>query len=72
MTKPARVGKKMAAITEYVRLNPGCSMLAAAEFVGGNRKCRMLGYEPAWRAVRAGLVRAEPGPRKGTRLLFPV
>ena len=65
------IGPRMADVVYFVKANPRCSMLAAAEYVGPHRS-RRFGYRTVHRAIARGLVRRVPGPRQGTWLLEPV
>lgn len=66
MTK--RIGPRMADVVSYVETHPGCSALAAAEYVGPNRS-RRYGYRTVHRAMSAGIVDYE---RKSGRIyLYP-
>lgn len=69
--KPTRVGPRMAAVARYVAINPGCVAMRAAEWVAPHGTGIGFGYRTVWRAVAAGLVCVEPGPRKGTYALYP-
>lgn len=66
-----RVGPRMSQVVAFVERNPGLAMMHAAEHVAPYGRALGYGYQSAHRALRAGLVRAVPGPR-GARLLFPV
>lgn len=62
-----RIGKQMAAVVAYVEQNPGRPMRCAAVFVGPSQR---YGYATVHRAIKAGVVRTEPGT--GNRvLLYP-
>ena len=54
-----RLGPKMYAVKEYVRVHPGCTKLAAALHVAPSRYGRIgvgYGYRSVNRAIKAGLV----------------
>ena len=61
-----RIGPQMQAAVSYVAANPGCAILPVAKSLhigarrGTNNAC---GYNPVHRAIKAGLIRAERGPR---------
>jgi len=64
----------MRRVAEYVARHPGCVMRHAADYVNPHPepwRNNALGYRPVHRAIEAGLVRQEPGPRRGTFVLFP-
>jgi hypothetical protein len=64
-----KIGPRMAAIIEYVRENPGCSMRAAAMHTRGiHTYGHQSGYNAAHRAIRAGLIVATRGERNSYRL----
>jgi hypothetical protein len=68
--KTMKHGHRMISIANYVASNPGCSILTAALATKPTeRSGHMSGYEAAHRALRAGLIKAEPGPRNSYRLL---
>lgn len=54
-----RIGPKMLRATQIVSNNDGCSILLVAKrlHIGARTgKNNALGYEPVWRAVKAGLL----------------
>lgn len=59
-----RIGPKMARAVDLVRANPGCSIKYVAEritpCVVASRNWA-YGYNPVWRAIRAGLIQCGPG-----------
>lgn len=70
-----RIGPQMAAAVAFVAANPGCVILAVAKHLHrGARTGRnnALGYNPAHRAIKAGLIRATPGKRAGSYALYVV
>lgn len=64
MKQTKRIGPCMELVAMYVRLNPGCPKLHAAEFVGPHGS-RRYGYRAVDRAIKAGLIVARQG--KGNR-----
>lgn len=62
-----RVGPRMAEALEYVRRNPGTAILPVAEYVGPHGS-RAYGYRTVHRCIRAGLIRADKGPRNAYAL----
>lgn len=62
----------MRAAVWYVERNPGLVMrdIAKKLHIGAYGRNNALGYEPIWRAVRAGLLVTRPGARRGTRVLY--
>jgi hypothetical protein len=72
MSERRRIGPCMEAVAEYVAMHPGRPVLHAARHVGPHGSTR-YGYQTVDRAIRAGLVRVEPNPkRKGSHVLYPV
>lgn len=70
-----RIGPKMAMAVEYVKRHPGCAMLPVADYVsplpqGLEQLNRAYGYNIVHCAVRAGLLDARPGARRGTYSLY--
>jgi hypothetical protein len=65
------IGPRMRQLADYVERNPGTIMYKAACAVQPHGRGHCFGYATAWRAVKAGLVRAEPGERRGTYRLYP-
>lgn len=64
-------GHRMIAIENYVAKNPGCNIYQAAIATKPSmRSGHMSGYAATWRAVRAGLIEARAGNRRGTYALF--
>ena len=64
-----RIGPRMRDVAKYVTANPGLTMIHAARYVGPNRSLK-YGYATVNRALKAGLIRKEKGPRNYW-LLFP-
>jgi len=58
MSKTTRIGQRMIQATAYVRRNPGCAILPAAEWVGPHGS-RQYGYRTVHRAIKAGLISAK-------------
>jgi len=58
MNRKPRIGEKMKEVVAFVRQNPGCAKLPAAEHVGPHGS-RRYGYEIVDRAIRAQLICAE-------------
>jgi len=64
MATKKRIGSSMRAAVEFVRLNPNCAKLPAAEACGAHGS-RKHGYAAVDRAIKAGLILAAPGARRG-------
>jgi len=61
-----RIGPAMKAAVAYVASNPGCPKIEPARAVGPHESLK-YGYASVDRAIRAGLIQAEPTGR-GYRL----
>jgi len=61
----ARIGPKMQEAIDFVAENPGCAILPVAKGIGPNGSVQ-YGYRAVHRAIKAGLIKAAPGERKGT------
>lgn len=53
----------MQAAVFYVSRNPGCAILPVADYIGPSRR---YGYAAVHRAIKAGIIHATSGPRRGT------
>lgn len=55
------IGRKMQAVADYVRENPGCTKIDAGMAAWDSWKSANMGYiyGPVNRAISAGLIRAE-------------
>lgn len=58
-----RIGPQMQAAAAYVSQNPGCTIRPVADAVGPSRR---FGYAAVHRAIKAGIIHAAPGARRGT------
>lgn len=71
-----RIGRRMAAVADFVSAHPGCQGIDAARHVAPERYGRVglgYGYQTVHRAARAGLIRVErSGSRGGRFKLFPI
>lgn len=73
-----RIGWRMQEVADYVARHPGCVMYEAARYVAPRGPHNAgepgvgYGYRTVWRAVHAGLVKAQPDPRRqGSYRLYP-
>lgn len=67
-----RIGPAMRAAEAYVRAFPGATPLEVATSVGPHGS-RQYGYRAVWRAVAAGLIRADRREdKRGCYRLFPI
>jgi hypothetical protein len=66
----------MRAAVDYVIAHPGCVMREVAHAISPSptpSRCEAYGYDPVWRAVRAGLLEVRPHPtHKNWTVLYPV
>ena len=65
-----RIGPKMKAVKFYVENNPGKHIYFYAQMVAPHGTGIGYGYQTVKRALRAGIVKAIPGDRTGTRKLI--
>jgi hypothetical protein len=68
-----RIGPKMLQAALYVAQHPGCAIRPAAHAVTPNpdpTTNEALGYDIVHRAIKAGLIRAEAGAKRGTYALY--
>jgi hypothetical protein len=68
-----RIGPRMQEVAYFVRNNPGLAMVHAAKYAAPHKYGRVglqFGYRSVHRALEAGLVLGQQGPRAST-LLYP-
>lgn len=65
------IGVRMQDAARYVRTHPGCAKIDAARYAGPYGSLR-YGYQTINRALRAGLILALPGFRKGAYALYAI
>lgn len=61
-----RIGPQMQAAVSYVTSNPGCAIRPVADYIGPSRR---YGYAAVHRAIKAGVIHATAGARRGTYCL---
>jgi len=67
---PIRIGPRMIDVLTYVKANPNCIMIRAAEHVAPNGSLK-YGYATVHRAIDAGIIVAVKGARNWTYLNIP-
>lgn len=55
--KKQRIGHLMTRIVDYVKKNPGCTTLAAAQYARPGDTVMQYGYQAVNRCIAAGLIR---------------